>query len=100
MCLTASATLALDWCDPELCPNGEKHTACGNNGVSQIGFKSIRKFKSNVLLPNYVTKKKLVRIFHSAGTRRNGPIFDFYEILFFENLSVCKGCTRRGRAML
>ncbi|XP_005188844.3 antigen 5 like allergen Cul n 1-like [Musca domestica] len=33
MCLTASATLALDWCDPELCPNGEKHTACGNNGA-------------------------------------------------------------------
>lgn len=26
----------LDWCDPELCPNGGIHTACGNTGVSKI----------------------------------------------------------------
>lgn len=34
ICFVVSSIQALDWCDPELCPAGVKHTACGNTGVS------------------------------------------------------------------
>ena len=40
------AVQSLSWCDPQLCPHGIQHIACGNTGVS-------RKYCLNLLKINY-----------------------------------------------
>ncbi|XP_075167894.1 antigen 5 like allergen Cul n 1-like [Haematobia irritans] len=72
ICLIGINCSKLDWCDPELCPNGDEHIACGNNGefhencepdVQMIDLKPYRK----LLLHEHNNRRNFIAAGHLPG---------------------------------
>lgn len=71
----------LSWCDPELCPNGKQHIACGHDGVSEYKENCLKKKQCEV--QGFIKILKLFFIFHFSFFFRNGLLV--FVVILFKN---------------